>query len=191
MAPNPLPFLMQPQECTEWCWAAVVSSVAAFVGADQQPQQCEIVDREAFSPGNPSPGCCKQANRCTPGMTNQICNCRGNVGIVLADYNLTTDPSGQVPTGSDFASIQGQIDGCSVVVIQVVDRSNPGMEHVMVITGYSDDDTVCVADPAEADTQLTYSYSALLSPIAGPSGDSNWQLVKLFMTIPGACANDD
>jgi hypothetical protein len=166
-----------------------VSSVASFVGADPQPQQCEIVDKEAFSPSNPSPGCCQQANRCTSGQGNPICNCRGNVGIVLGDYNLTADQSGKNPTASDITTIKEAIDACSVVVIQVVDRTHPGIEHVMVITGYSDDDTVYVADPAEADTQFTYSYSALLSPMPGGPNNPNWQLVKLFTAIPGTCSD--
>ncbi len=186
MAPNPLPFRMQLQGCTEWCWAAVVSSVASFVNAPQQPQQCEIVDAEAFSPNNPSPGCCKPENRCTSIQSSQACNCRGNVGIVLGDYNLTNDSTGQVPAAGDFDTIAQQIDACSVVVIQVVDRTNPAIQHVLAITGYGDQDTVCVADPADPDTQFTYSYSALLSP---GSNSCNWRLLRMFTTIPGPCGN--
>ena len=186
MAQNPLPFRIQQQQCTEWCWAAVVSSVASFANADRQPKQCEIVDKEAFSPNNPSPGCCSEANRCKPGELNQICNAKGNVGSVLGDYGLTQDSSGQVPSAGDFVTIKQQIDNCCVIVIQVADRSHPGIAHVMVITGY-DDDTVFVADPADADTHFTYSYSALLRPLSGSPGDSNWRLSKFFTTVPGPC----
>src|SRR5580704_15880825 len=174
MAPNPLPFRIQQQQCTEWCWAAVVSSVASFANSDQQPEQCEIVDKEAFSPNNPSPGCCNEANRCKAREPHQICNAKGSVGSVLGDYNLTQDPSGQIPSPSDLAKIKQQIDNCCVVVIQVADRAHPGIAHVMVITGYGDDDTVFVADPADADTHFTYSYSALLNALPGSAGDSNW-----------------
>jgi hypothetical protein len=184
MAPNPLPFRMQLQGCTEWCWAAAVASVASFVGADNPPQQCEIVDQEAFSPNNPSPGCCSPANRCTPGQTNQVCNRRGNVGSALGDYNLTADSGGQIPTADDFASITQQIDACSVVVIQVVDRTNSALQHILVITGYADADTVCVADPADPQTHFTYSYSALFNP---SSNTCNWLMLRMFTTVPGVC----
>lgn len=186
MAPNPLPFRIQQQECSEWCWAAVVASVATFVNSDIQPKQCEVVDKEAFSPGNPSPGCCKQSNRSIPGEPNQICNRRANIGPVLADYNLTTELSGHIPSRSDFATIQEQIDAGSVVVIQVVDRANASAAHVMVITGYSGDDTVSVADPFQADSHFTFSYLALINPFSTPSGDSNWRLTTFFTTVPGS-----
>lgn len=186
MAQNPLPFRMQLQGCTEWCWAATVASVAAFVRPDQAIQQCEIVDQEAFSQSNPSPGCCKAENRCRAGQTNQACNCRGNVGIALGDFNLTNDPDGQVPDITDFSSIKQQIDASSIVVIQVVDRTNPAIQHVMAVTGYKDDDTVCVADPADPQTQFTYSYSALLG--ANPNS-CNWRLLRMFMTVPASGGN--
>jgi hypothetical protein len=180
MAPNPLPFRIQEQQCTEWCWAAVVSSVAEFVNSDQQPQQCEIVDREAFSPNSPSPGCCKEANRCKAGDPSGICNAKGSVGLVLQDYGLTLDPSGEVPSPGAFAAIQQEVDNGRVVVIQVVARTHPGVAHVMVITGYSGDDSIFVADPADADSHLTYSYSALLSSLPGAS---DWRLSKYFTTV--------
>jgi len=163
----------------------MVSSVAVFVNAEEQPQQCEIVDQEAFSPGDPSPGCCKQENRCGAGQANQVCNCRGNVGSVLGDYNLTNDPSGRIPTADDFEAITQQIDASSVVVIQVVDSENAAIAHVMAITGYSGNDTVCVVDPADTDSLFTYSYSNLLNPMPGAPSNSNWRLVRLFTTIPG------
>lgn len=182
MAPNPLPFEMQQQGCTEWCWAAVTSSIASFVKLKPQPEQCEIVDKEAFSPNNPSPGCCKQANRC---KTSQVCNRRGNVGIILGNYNLTPDSSGQIPSASDFATIKDQIDACCVVVIEVVNRANPGLVHVMVVTGYRGDDTLAVADPADSHTHFTYSFSGLLSSLPGTSENSNWRMLKFFTTVPG------
>lgn len=189
MAGHSLPFQIQTQECDEWCCAAAVSSVAAFVKADQQPRQCEIVDSAAFSPNNPSPGCCDPANRCIPGMPNQACNCRGNVGIVLSNYNLTADSLGQSPTAIDFATITQQIDACSVVVIQVVDRTNPAIEHVMVIWGYGDNGSVCVADPADTGTLFTYTYSDLVTLMPSAPNNCNWRLVRLFLTIPGLCGN--
>jgi hypothetical protein len=113
------------------------------------------------------------------------------VGIVLGDFNLTNDPSGQSPAGTDFTTITQQIDACSVVVIQVVDRTNPAIEHVMVITGYSDEGSVCVCDPADAGTHFTYFYSDLLSPSSAAPNNCNWRLVRLFMTVPGSGANGE
>jgi Papain-like cysteine protease AvrRpt2 len=186
MTTNSLQFAIQKQQCDEWCWAAVVSSVAAFVQSTQQPQQCEIVDKEAFSPDLPSPGCCKQANSCRDGQSDRICNAKGNVGRALKDYNLTQNSAGQIPSAGTFAVIKQQIDSGCAVVVQVADRAHPSLAHVMVIVGYGGDDSVSVADPATGGPPVAYSYSALRQPLSGASGDSNWRLSKYFTTIPGA-----
>jgi len=186
MPRNPLPLTIQAQECTEWCWAAVVSSIASFVGLSPAPKQCEIVDREAFSPHDPSPGCCSPANSCK-GNPGSACNRNSSVGRALADYGLTETPAGQVPSPSSFASIAQQVDLCCPVVIQLVDSANPAIAHVMVVIGYSGNDTLFVADPADGSSGHTYSYSELLNPAAGPIGVSAWRLTKLFITVPGQC----
>src|ERR1039457_695430 len=182
MPQNPLPFSIQTQECSEWCWAAVVSSIAAFVQSAQQPQQCEVIDQEAFSPHDPSPGCCDTSNRCVPNNSKCPCNRTGSVGTALQDYGLTASPQGQVPSPGDFGTIPHQIDQSSVVVMQVVDRSDPNLAHVMVAYGYSGTDDLFVADPCDG-SSTHYSYSGLLNPSA-TGNHSRWRLSKFFTTIP-------
>lgn len=182
MPQNPLPFSIQRQVCSEWCWAAVVSSIAAFVNSTQPPKQCEVVDREAFSPHDPSPGCCDATNRCVPANSNCICNRTGSIGGALQDYTLLTNNSdGQIPSASDFTTITQQIDQSCAVVIQVVDQANPFLAHVMVVSGYSGTDTLTIADPADG-SSTQYSYSELLNPTASGS-HSRWRLSKFFTTI--------
>jgi len=184
--PNPLPFKIQKQECSEWCWAAVVSSIAAFANSGVQPRQCEVVDSEAFSPHDPNPGCCKASNSCSSNPKS-VCNRTCAIGTALQDYNLTQNPAGQVPTPSDFATIKQQIDLCCAVVIQLVDRANPDLAHVMVVTGYSGTDKLFVADPADGSASHTYSYSALLNPHPTGGNYSSWRLAAFFTTVPGQC----
>jgi Papain-like cysteine protease AvrRpt2 len=184
MPQNPLPFNIQTQECSEWCWAAVVSSIAAFVNTIQPPQQCEIVDRDAFSPHDPSPGCCDGSNRCVPKNSGCICNRTGSIGDALQDYALVTNGSaGQVPSANDFTTIAQQIDQSCTVVIQVVDQANSFLAHVMVVFGYSGTDTLMVGDPADG-SATQYSYSELLNPPA-TAGHSTWRLSQFFTTVPG------
>ena len=40
--PNPLSFGMQTQQQSEWCWAAVAASIAAFYGDTPAKSQCEL-----------------------------------------------------------------------------------------------------------------------------------------------------
>jgi hypothetical protein len=187
MAPNPLPFRIQQQECTEWCWASVVSSVAVFVNSAQQPAQCEVVDREAFSPNDPSPGCCQARNSCNGGGTNNVCNRTGSIGLALQDYGLSQNPGAHVPSPADFATITQQIDLCCVVVFELVDRVHPQVAHVMVVTGYSGTDTLSLLDPAVAGAHYSYSYSELLDPVTAEGDLSGWRLNAFYMTVPGQC----
>jgi hypothetical protein len=183
MPQNPLPFTIQTQECSEWCWAAVVSSIAAFVQSAQQPQQCEVIDQEAFSPHDPSPGCCDASNGCVPKNSSCVCNRTGSIGDALQDYTLLTNSSdGQVPSASDFTTITQQIDQSSAVVLLVVDEANSLLAHVMVVFGYSGADDLMIADPADG-SSTHYSYSELLNPPAS-GGHSRWRLSKFFTTVP-------
>ena len=185
MTPNPLPFTIQQQECTEWCWASVVCSVAAFVNAQEQPDQCEVVDREAFSPNDPSPGCCQSNNRCNGSGANKPCNRTGPIGFALQDYNLTQNPDGQVPTAADFLTIKQQIDLCCVVVIELIDRVHPEVAHVMVVIGYSGEDILRIVDPAVAGARYSYSYAALLNPVPVAGDLSSWRLSAFYTTVSG------
>jgi hypothetical protein len=161
-----------------------VSSIATFVRSAQQPQQCEVVDKEAFSPHDPSPGCCDPSNRCVPKNSSCICNRTGSIGDALQDYQLLTNSSdGQVPSANDFLTITQQIDQSCVVVIQVVDQADSFLAHVMVVFGYSGTDTLMVGDPADG-SATQYSYSAFLNPPA-TAGHSRWRLSKFFTTVPG------
>jgi hypothetical protein len=187
MSPNPLPFTIQPQECTEWCWAAVVSSVAVFVDSAQQPAQCEVLDREAFSPNDPSPGCCQAGNRCNGSGTNKVCNRTGSIGLALEDYGLTRNPAAHVPSATDFVTITQQIDLCCVVVFELVDRVHPQVAHVVVVTGYSGTDTLSIVDPADASALYSCSYSALLNPMPVGGDLSSWRLNAFYTTVPGQC----
>ena len=184
MPRNPLTFSIQTQECSEWCWAAAVSSIASFVNSPQLPGQCEVVDKQCFDPVfAPSPGCCLANNRCVPKNAQCICNQTSSIGRALSAYNLLTGSAeGQIPSAGDFDTITRQIDQSCVVVIQVVDRSNPELVHVMVVFGFSGLDDLMIGDPMDGNSSH-YSYSHL---IAAPGGSpSGWQLLKFFTTVPG------
>jgi len=179
---NPLPFSIQGQNCTEWCWAAVVSSIAQFVKSAQPPQQCQVVDREAFSTNFPSPGCCNPTNSCK-GDPNRLCNRPGSIGRALAAFNLTADSSGQTPGPADFSTIVQQIDQSCVVVFELSDVANPALTHVVVAYGHSGTDDLMIADPADASCK-SQSYSALLNPGQLLTNFPGWQLTSFFTTVP-------
>ncbi len=184
MAQNPLPFNMDVQECSEWCWAAVVSSIAVFVSSNLQPQQCQVVDREAFSPSFPSPGCCDKANRCLPKNSTCVCNTTGPIGTALADYDLITgNLNGQIPSPSAFRTITQEIDNCCVVVLELTEQAH-GIAHVVVAYGYSGTDNLMISDPLNGSSR-TCSFSDLLD--ASEAGMPGWSLSRIFTTVSGQC----
>ena len=101
------------------------------------------------------------------------------------DYNLSDSSFGQVPTANDFSTIAQQIDQGCAVVLELTEIANPTLAHVVVAIGYSGEDDLIIADPADASSCRVQSYSAMVNP-GGPSGSfSGWRLSLFFTTVPG------
>jgi hypothetical protein len=133
IATNVLQFCGEWQEQSEWCWAAASASVSSYYfqrGNGKRYRQCEIVQSLLF----PDRNCCGNPS---------ICNAQGPLdkGMKLIDHfsHLT---SGAVGLGT----IRAEIDAQRPISVRVILQS--GLEHIVLIYGYSENSQLCVWNPA-------------------------------------------
>lgn len=121
-----LEFVMQRQCQTQWCWAAVASSVCGFFGSPNGPsgtpwKQCEIVNR-AHALGV----CCQEG-------ASPECNRDGMLDQALEIVSHLAGPA--TGKAEDIEYIAREIDSGRPVGVRIQWRQGDG--HFVVITGYS------------------------------------------------------
>lgn len=135
--PNPLPFSMQVQEQTEWCWAATAASVSAYYDVAPVLTQCEVASK------------CIGVDCCITPLPPER-NIKWALDAALkAIKHLAADPSGALP----FSSIVTEIDGGRPICCHI------SWDHFIAIVGYDDsnqDVVVCDPDPHHAEQTLPY-----------------------------------
>jgi hypothetical protein len=159
---NKLQVNMQHQAQTNWCWAAVSSSVSAFfagpLGPSGQPwQQCEIVNSAL---GETS--CCQAGN------TNQ-CNQDGYLDQALTIVSHLAAAIIAAPLS--FAQIQQEIDAGHPIGVRIGWYGDGG--HFVMISGYDDTggaEIVDVDDPWYGPS--SYQIAAFTSGYQ--SGNGQW-----------------
>jgi len=138
-----LAFTIQPQQQTEWCWAAVTSSVDQFFSAASTWSQCTLANDQL-----------QQTSCCTNGSIAQ-CNCPWYLERSLGRVNRLR---AYIQAAAPFTGVQQEINQGDPVCARIGWAGGGG--HFVVIFGYDDStptNYVVVADPIWGVSQIPYS----------------------------------
>jgi len=158
-----LPFLMQGQLESEWCWAAVSASVAGYfntAGPSGGPwQQCEIVNAEL-----------SQTTCCANGSAS-ACNRDWYLDLALTRVGHLASPAyaGQAPFIPD---VRDEVSANHPIGVRI-EWYGGGTGHFVVIVGSDDTggiQNVDIEDPHYGPS--TYDYDAFVT--AYQSGAGRW-----------------
>ena len=128
------PFTMQPQERTQWCWAAVAASVAGYYDATKPPSQTDVAGAQLGRND------CSQDNRCN--IDGYLMAALRQVGH-LKEWDILT------PTTEE--RIYFEVDGRRPLCARLV--WSFGTAHFVTIIGYAPRDVpenhagLAIADP--------------------------------------------
>jgi hypothetical protein len=146
-----LRFDIQKQEKSQWCWAAVASSICRFYQDDNAPTQCELAN-QFLGAGE---DCCR------PDASDN-CDIPFPVDIALNSLGHMVQPAlGAVM----FEDLNGEItDNQHPVVVRITFADLPTSHFVVVIgcaTNENGDQVLKIADPSQAAGNCTsIEYSA-------------------------------
>jgi hypothetical protein len=151
-----LPISLKPQECTQWCWAAVTTAIGAFYQDDQCPTtQCEVVSQVL----NIGRDCCSECD-CKADPFDP-CNQPKNIAFALNRYQHGLD--GPAGTTLSFSDIQDEINNNHPIAVSVRLNDPAATSHAIVIFGYTDDGKLNVADPMQPGSQISATLDELLN----------------------------
>jgi len=120
-AGNPLAYNQQSQLQTQWCWAAVTSSIAEYYNdASSATTQCKLANAAFKQSTCCSAGSSAQCNK--PYKTHQALQSIGHLAATVA-------------SAISFAAVQQEIDGARPVVVAIGWHGGGG--HAVVISGYA------------------------------------------------------
>jgi Papain-like cysteine protease AvrRpt2 len=143
-----LPFTMQHQTQTEWCWAAVSVSVSQYFNPSSAWTQCGLVNAELG-----------QSTCCQDG-SSPACNQPWYLDRALTRTgNLASFGSG----ASTFPALVQEIAAARPLGARIAWSGGGG--HFVVLTGYSGSDRVGVDDPWYGHSD--YNFSAFTSRYQG------------------------
>ena len=136
-----LNFNMQHQQQTNWCWAAVSTSVALYYDPSSTWTQCAVANAQLGRTD-----CCGSG-------AGSACNVYGFLDRALTTVGHLDHWSGGV---ASFQSIDGEIDAGRPLGIRVA--WSGGGAHFLAIIGYLEDtpNYVAVDDPIYGKSDLTY-----------------------------------
>ncbi|HEY4239329.1 MAG TPA: papain-like cysteine protease family protein [Kofleriaceae bacterium] len=134
-----LDFTMQLQTQSNWCWAAVSTSVSHFFDAKSAWTQCTVANAQTG-----------QTTCCQDGSTD-LCNVIGYLDQALTTTGNLDHWEGGTET---MANASAQIDKSLPLAVRI--GWNGGGGHFVAITGYAGDDTVTVEDPIYGTSVITY-----------------------------------
>jgi hypothetical protein len=161
--PSALPFRMFDQKGTQWCWAAVASSVSKFAPSPNSPayEQCQVAERvlPVRPPHVATRDCCTNGGMANcPGKNSQY-NKQADPGVALRQVGHLANQIDQL----DFDTIRNEILARRPVCIRF--QFTGGDAHVLVICdAYLDGQrtaTFSLADPQRPDL---YDQSAETLP---------------------------
>lgn len=158
--PLVLPFVMDTQTQTNWCWAAVTSSVARFYAPNSAKTQCQVVCAELNNSA-----CCAQPQQC-----NQQARLDASLGTAghLAGWNF-----GALP----FASLQTEIQNGRPVCFRIQWAGGGGGHFVAVSGCDSQLQTVDVQDSQNGFSSAPYA-SFQSSYLSGAGATTHYYLTK-------------
>jgi Papain-like cysteine protease AvrRpt2 len=144
-----LAFTIQPQQQTNWCWAAVSTSVSHFFSAASTWTQCQVAN--ATLPRN---DCCGDGAADTT-----KCNIYGFLDQALA---TTGNFRQMLSRRLSFVEVQSEIQASRPVGSRVAWFGNGA--HFMAIVGWlvaeGGEQYLDIADPIFLDSQITYNAYA-------------------------------
>jgi hypothetical protein len=146
-----LPFTMQPQEQTNWCWAAVAASVAIHYDPAGSWRQCSLADAELG-----------QTTCCNDGAC-AVCNVEWRLSRALT---RTSNLRGMEPRAMTFAELRADVTVQRPMCARIEWQGGTG--HFVVLVGYADLDGtryITVEDPAAG--QSVYDFEQFLSAYEG------------------------
>jgi len=129
---NPLPIVLEPQALSNWCWAAVTSSVENFYQEAYAASQCEVATR------------CLPWPCCPPGPdtgTNPL-NVTYNLQTALNQNANPPAIGGQI----SYSDLQAEISLGRPICFVV--HWDAGGAHVLLAVGWSGSGDVWIDDPA-------------------------------------------
>jgi hypothetical protein len=136
-----LSFAMQQQEESNWCWAAVSTSIALYYEPSSAWTQCSVANGELGR------------NDCCGAGANTACNVYGFLDSALTRVgHLDRWASG----AAVFQSLDDEVDAGRPVGIRVA--WSGGGAHFLAVVGYLEDatDYVAVDDPIYGRSDVTY-----------------------------------
>lgn len=129
-----LTFVIEHQQQTEWCWAAVSKSVSAFFNAATGWTQCKIVNAELAR------------NDCCEGGNSPFCNRPWYLDRALQRVNNFGTTSNNP---SDRPTVRGEVDAEDPMCARIQWVGGGG--HFVSIYGYDDSDAtkllLVIGDP--------------------------------------------
>jgi hypothetical protein len=135
---NPLAFTMQPQPQTQWCWAAVSTSVNLYYHPASGQTQCAVA--------NAALG---QSTCCQDGSTSQ-CNQPWFLDQAL---QIVGSLNAWSPGKAAFANVKKEIDNCRPLCLRI--GWNGGGGHFVAVYGYWIN-KVNIGDPWYGNSVVTY-----------------------------------
>jgi len=143
-----LPFAMQPQQQTEWCWAAVSVSVSFYYSSASTWTQCSLANDELG-----------QTTCCLNGST-VACNQPWYLDRALT---RTSHLKAFAPGSILVAKVKAEIDADRPLGVRIGWSNGGG--HFVVIDGYSNSDLLDIQDPFWGSS--TIDYTLFLSSYQG------------------------
>jgi Papain-like cysteine protease AvrRpt2 len=136
-----LDFITQPQEQSEWCWAAVAASIVNFYAGDNKCKQCDVVNKMLILDN-----CCEDGS-------SDSCNQQFHLEPTLNRLrHLQRSLAGQ----PDFATVAAEITAGRPLAVKILWAEGGG--HSIVVYGFTDDRKVHVGDPANPDDQTLVPF---------------------------------
>jgi hypothetical protein len=153
-------FEMDQQLRSEWCWAAVTSSLSSFLTPQNELSQCQVVNQILKQKG----GATGTVDCCQSGVTSPACNQPNSLGAVLKSNGwLQCYHPFHLPPDV----IRNLINNGKPLPILIYWREANGFfggGHYVVITGVGPDDPndhgatlIAVEDPLNGPSLLPYS----------------------------------
>jgi hypothetical protein len=155
---NVLNLTIEPQKCTQWCWAAVTVAVGRVFQDDQCPSdQCQVVNQLV----NAGKDCCTECDCLNDPF--DACNESRNLSVALAHFHYDRDGPNGFRTIS-FEDVKQEIDDKHPIAVSVkLQEDGAATSHAVVIYGYTDDGKLKIADPMHAGSQISITMDQLLA----------------------------
>jgi len=139
-----LDFNMQHQQQTEWCWAAVATSLALYYDPGSTWTQCSVAN--AMLPGR---DCCgaDASGACNAPMslTNTL---QTTIGHLVR----------KIPKAATFVEAQGEVDGGRPLGVRTAWGGDDNNAHLLMIIGYHPlFDMLGVDDPLYGKSDVDYT----------------------------------